>query len=115
MKKLLVSLSLLLMGMLLYCVYIYTNVNGTLQMKAVTAGCFVVIGCLGLLHTALRKGRLAAPVTLLLGLLFAMAGDLTLSKNSSSVPGFSQGGMCSTPWQCTSGSAFPGWTHFGPA
>ena len=81
MKKLLISLSLLIMAALLGCVYIYTNVNGSLQMKAVTAGCFVAIGCLGLVYTVLCKGRPAFAVTLLLGLILAMAGDLTLGKS----------------------------------
>ena len=81
-KKAFLALDLLLMAALLGCVYIYTNINGKLVMKGITAGCFVSIGAVNFLHALLTKPRrLAFPGALLTGLILAMAGDLTLGRN----------------------------------
>ena len=81
-KKIFLALNLLLMAALLGCVYIYTNITGKLVMKGITAGCFVAIGAVNFLHALLtRPRRLAFPGALLLGLVLAMAGDLTLGRN----------------------------------
>ena len=81
-KKLFLALNILLMAVLLCCVYIYTNITGKLVMKGITAGCFVAMGALNFLHALLTKPRhLAFPAALLLGLILAMVGDITLGRN----------------------------------
>lgn len=81
-KKIFLTLNVLLMAILLGCVYVYTTITGKLVMKGITAGCFVALGAVNLLYSLLSKPRkLAFPAALLLGLVLAMSGDLTLGKN----------------------------------
>lgn len=81
-KRLFLTLNILLMIALLGCVYIYTNITGKLVMKGVTAGCFVALGAVNFLYALLTKPRkLTFPGALLLGLVLAMSGDLTLGRN----------------------------------
>ncbi len=82
MKKLFLNLNLLLLAVLAVCIYIYDNLNGTLMMKGVTAGCFVALGLVNLVCALLAKPRKPAfPVCLAAGLILAMAGDLSISRN----------------------------------
>lgn len=81
-KKTFLALNILLMIALLICVYVYTNITGKLVMKGITAGCFVALGAVNLLYSLLTKPRKPAfPAALLLGLVLAMSGDLTLGWN----------------------------------
>ena len=81
-KKIFLTLNVLLMIALLCCVYVYTSITGKLVMKGITAGCFVGLGTVNLIYALLTKPRkLAFPAALLLGLVLAMSGDLTLGKN----------------------------------
>lgn len=81
-KKIFLTLNILLMIALLCCVYVYTNITGKLVMKGITAGCFVGLGAVNLLCSLLTRPRkLAFPSALVLGLVLAMSGDLTLGMN----------------------------------
>lgn len=81
-KKFFLSLNLILLAVLLVCVYIYDNINGRLIMKGTTAGCFVMLGLLNLVYALCTKPRnWAFPALLAVGLMLAMAGDLSISRN----------------------------------
>lgn len=81
-KKLFLALNILLLAVLAVCIYIYDNHIGTLMMKGVTASCFTALGLVNLGYALCTPPRkLAFPLTLALGLILAMAGDLSIGRN----------------------------------
>ena len=44
MKKIFLTLNIILLAALLGCTYVYMEITGKLVMKGVTAGCFVALG-----------------------------------------------------------------------
>ena len=82
MKKIFLTLNIILLAALLGCTYVYMEITGKLVMKGVTAGCFVALGLTNLVYAICTKPRKPTfPIVLALGLCFAMAGDLLLGWN----------------------------------
>ena len=81
-KKIVLTLNILLLCTLAAFTYVYTEIDGRLVIKGVTASCFVALGLTNLAYAALSKPcKLVFPIVLALGLGFAMAGDLLLGWN----------------------------------
>ena len=80
-KKIFLGCNLLVLTGLAACTWIYTNITGSLRMKGITAGCFVLLGLVNLVYALFcRPRRIAFPLTLCAGLTLAMLGDILLGK-----------------------------------
>lgn len=80
--KIFTGLNILLLILLAGCTWVYDNINGSLMMKGTTAGCFALLALVNLLHAlCVRPRRLAFPLTLSLGLILAMLGDILLGRS----------------------------------
>lgn len=81
-KKIFLGCNLLVLTGLAACTWIYTNITGSLRMKGITAGCFVLLGLTNLVYALFcRPRRIAFPLTLCAGLTLAMLGDILLGKS----------------------------------
>ena len=80
--KLFLCLNDLLLAALAACTWIYTNITGSLRMKGITAGCFVLLGLVNLVYALCsRPRRISFPLVMCAGLTMAMLGDLLLDRN----------------------------------
>lgn len=77
MKRFFSSLNALLLTALLCMMGVYMEVGG-LAVKAVTAGCFALLGIINLVYAALSRVKLGFPAAMCTGLLLAMTGDIAL-------------------------------------
>ena len=81
-KKIFLGCNLLVLAGLAACTWIYTNITGSLRMKGITAGCFVLLGLVNIVYAlCTRPRRIAFPLTMCAGLTMAMLGDLLLDRN----------------------------------
>ena len=71
-----VNMALLLVLLALDVAYI---VVGTLALKACASAVFVIIGIVNLIYAILNKADLKFPIIMMIGLVFAMLGDIILN------------------------------------